>query len=576
MHTKLKNLISKNRILCKISKVSSRASIILTLALASIQLSYADTYKIKDVEYDITGQTRPYAVQTKVPVDKKTVFQDEDELMEYISDFKKRLENTRAFESVEIDITLEKDETDVASEKNDEDSSGAALSSASTENQSHDNYFVSLKVTTKDSLHILGAPYPKFDSNNGFSFKLKLKDTNFLGSLETMATDFNFNIETKEDDTTDYKFGFAIDFDIPFKLSIFDATWINEHSVSYTIGDETPEWDLKTGLALELPFEKFSIKLEMLQSFIRNLEYEDKLINGETVHYGDGTYFVENADLSIPIIIQEIPEWGKIYYTPFVEAKYYWDKDGISEENEDLSSPVFTIGQTISTSRINWIENFRNGLSAKLTQSYAYNVQAGTFIPGFSAEITGYKATKYVGFCTDIYAFAYLNGKSAFGSRLRGIRDKQYYSKDFDSGDPDDENEYWKMQACESPSAIVMNFDMPIHIFTAYWDEMKIIQKIPGIRKIAKYFNMELQLSPFLDIALTYNRATKRILHYKDGFYAAGIEALIYPKKWKGIEVRGSLGVDLSQKLPGLKGMLDQSWRDSDWKEISIGIGLHY
>ena len=497
------------KVLTKVKTVSfSKKKLIRSIAAVSFlftaALSYSDSYKIRNVDYDLTGKTRKYALQTKVPVDKKRTFKDEDSLMEYLEDFKVRLENTRAFDTVEVDFSLsdsasrteESTENPGSADSSENKTSFNTEAADSTENQVEDEnklYYVDLSVKAKDSLHILGAPYPKYDSNNGFLFKLKMKDTNFMGSLETMATDINFSLEPDDDGSTDAKFGFAIDFDIPFKMGIFETTWINSHSLSYTIGENTPEWNMKTGLQFELPFQSFSVKLKLLQSFIRNLDYEEEIVNGEEVYYGDGTYFVEEGNLSIPIVIQEITDWGKIYYTPYVEAKYNWDKDGIV--NEDLMSPVFTIGQTVSTSRVNWIGNFRNGLSVSLTESFSYNLQKSHFIPGFEAELKGYKAFKYAGLCTDIYAFAYLNGKQAFGSRLRGIKDKQYYDKE---NYPED----FDKQACESPAAIVMNFDLPVHIFTARWDEMALIQKIPGIRKIAKYFNMELQLSPFVDVAL--------------------------------------------------------------------------
>lgn len=525
---------------------------------------FADSYKIKSVNYNIKGQTRKYSLETKVKVDKETVFDSEESLMIYIEDFTKRLENTRAFEKIQVDFSLEDAKKTITDEEFSENENAEENIQEGEENKL---YFVTLDVSTSDSLHILAAPYPKYDSNDGFSFKLKVKDTNFFGSLEEMSSDFNFAIESDDEENYDYKFGFAIDFDIPFKLGLFDASWVNSHEFSYTIGDDTPEWNLKTGLELDLPFRKFSIQLDLYQSFIRDLDYEDADINGKTVHYGDGTYFVENAKLSVPLIIQEIPEWGNFYYTPYFEMKYNWDGDGISDLNEDLMSPVLSLGQTLSTSRINWIENFRDGLSVSITQSFSYNIQKLDFIPGISGEFQAYKALKHIAFSTDIYAFAYLNGTSSFGGRLRGIRDEQYYSRETGESDK---------KACESPAAIVMNFDMPIRIFVAHWDEIGFIQKIPGIRKIAKYFNMEFQLSPFVDVALSRNRATGRNFYYKDGFYAAGIEGIVYPLKWKGMTIRGSLGIDLGQKLPGLKGKLNQDWRDSKSYEISIGIGLHY
>ena len=493
--------------------------------------------------------------------------------MTYINDYKKRLENTRAFEKIQVDFSLE--ESDIDKKENEikiEDgitSEGENISVEEDEipREEEKFYFVNLNVSTSDSLHFLLMPYPKYDSNSGFTLKLKTKDSNFFGTLETMSGDLNFAIVSKDETKYDYKFGLDMNFEVPFKLGIFDSVWMNDYNISYTIGKNTPEWNFKTGLELSLPFERFSVKLDFYQSFIRNLDYEDADVNGTKVHYGDGTYFVEDAKISVPIVIQKIKNWGNIYYTPYFNGKFNWDTDGISNLNEDLMSPVLSLGQTFSTSRIDWMGNFRNGVSVSLTQSFSYNVQKLDFIPGISGELKFFKAFKYLGISADAYVFAYLNGNSSFGERLRGIRDEQYYSTASTAADK---------KACESPAAVVLNFDFPVRIFLAKWDEMSFMQKVPRIKKIAKYFNMEFHLSPFLDIALYRNKATGLNFDYRDGFYAAGIEAIVYPLKWKGMVVRGSFGLDLSQTMPGLKGNLNQDWRNSKPYEISIGIGLHY
>ena len=124
----------------------------------------ADNYIIRDVEYDVKGITRPYAIETKVLVDKKLVFKNEDELIDYINDYAQKLENTRVFEKISVDFSLK------------EHSQEETESGENTETL----YDVYLNVSTKDSKHLLAVPYPKYDSNNGFSLRLKAKDTNFL------------------------------------------------------------------------------------------------------------------------------------------------------------------------------------------------------------------------------------------------------------------------------------------------------------------------------------------------------------------------------------------------------------
>lgn len=510
------------------------------LLLCSAALMFASEYKIKDTEYDITGKTREYPLRTKVPVDYNRIFKDEDELIAYIEDFKQQLENTRNFETVDVDFLVSNpDENDLCE--------------------------VVLKVTTVDSFHIIATPYPKYTSGDSFNLMIKAKDTNFFGSMETMNAESKFQIKLDDNDKPkDYLLGVGLSFDTPFQAGKLDAVWGNDFDFSYTFGDSTPEWKIDSNLQFTKNFKNFSVITKFSQIFSRNLDYEEEDINGTIVKYGDGTYFGEVVNLSIPIIIQKVPNWGNIYYTPFCAGTYYWDFDGISKENSYLRGPVMTFGQSLSTGRVNWEGNFRTGLVSSITNSYGYDFATYQFIPSFTAEIKAYKAFDRVALCTDWYAFAVMNGTMNFGDRLRGIRPKQYFNK---------KSGHQMEKACDSSAALVVNVDMPIRLFTIYWEQVPLIKKM----KKCYYFNMEAQLSPFIDVALFHNEAAGTAFNPKDGFLAGGLEGIIYPLKWKGIQIRGSLGVDLSRKMPKIKRKFNQSWRSNvKAYEIQIGIGLHY
>lgn len=537
------------------------SSLIFFLVFANL---FASTYVIKDVEYNIIGSTREYALKTKVPIDFKRKFKNENELMTYIKDVKRQIENTRNFDSVDVDFTV--------LNNNEEQLLSTETENAATEEEKQNNkYDVILKITVDDSFHLIATPYPKYSSGDSLSISIKAKDTNFLGSMETLTADGNFKVELDENDNPDaYLLGLGFDFETPFQMGQFDAVWGNKIEFSYTFGESTPEWDLDTNLELTKKFDKFSFVTKFSQIFNRDLDYEEEELNGETVHYGDGTYFGEKIDFSIPITIQEIDNWGKIYYTPFFEGTYYWDFDGINDKNEDLRGPSISFGQTLSTGRVNWIENFRNGLEASITSSFGYNFAVYDFIPSISGELKAYKAFNRFAFCADIYGFAKMNGTYSFGDRLRGIRTDQYFSNDVYEKDEDFPKTY---KSTKSTAGLIINIDVPIRICRIYWEQVPVIQKI----KFAKYFDMEVQLSPFVDLALFHNKGADSTFNPKDGFFSGGLEAIVYPLRWKGIQVRGSFGVDLSRKMPKASSFFNQDWRDNTKSyEISIGIGLHY
>ena len=87
--------------------------------------------------------------------------------------------------------------------------------------------------------------------------------------------------------------------------------------------------------------------------------------------------------------------------------------------------------------------------------------------------------------------------------------------------------------------------------------------------------NFEVQVSPFIDFALVNNKATGTSFSVKDGFYAGGMEVIVFPESWKSIQFRVSFGIDAGRYF--LKRFINTDWRRGVSKyELSIGIGLHY
>jgi len=497
--------------------------------LFTAALFFPSSYRINSVSYNISGMTRSSVIERNVEVDRTTIFPDEDALAVYLNDYRQQLENTRFFEEIKIDYTT-------------------------TVPDPEDFCLVNLTVNLKDSFHFVGVPYLKYDSNSGLLMKLKLKDTNFLGSMNSMSSDVNFGFkQDSENEPIRPIAGFNFSFDYPFFLNKLDATWSNNYGITYTFGDTSPEWKASTGLSVSVPISRScSIDLSVDQGSIRNFDYSK---------YGDDTYFTEDSKLSVPVVLQRIENWGNVYYTPYVSANYKWDFDGMSPDDSDLYGPRAAIGQSISTSRINWENNFRNGVSASTTQSFTYNFANETLAPKFAVELKIYKGWEYTGFCTDMYFFTSVNDTEKIGGRMRGIRDDQYFNSSYTNNS----KTYGDTYACSTPSALVVNLDLPIHLFSTNFTKPKLLSKL----------NFEAQVSPFIDFALYNNIATGTNFDYKDGFYTAGLEGIVYPANWRSIQVRGSLGVDVGRLL--LKKWINTDWRDNvSLYEISVGVGLHY
>lgn len=501
------------------------------------------TYEIQGCGAPIFGRTQDYALAKEVPIDTKKVF-TEQELKAYLDDYVKKLNNLRAFEEIELKYELPE---------------------LQEGEETQEIIKIPLTVSVKDSFHLFAIPGPKYDSNTGLIFKLKIKDSNFLGSLNTLSSDIYVMIPTQESDGSSTEFGFNCSADYPFKAGIFDAVWLNDLGLSYTMGESMPEWNIRTGIRLILPFERTSLIAETNQRFVKNFEYEE---------FDDSLYFVNDLKFSVPLVITKMDYFGNLYYTPYSVVSVNWDFNGISKLNSDLSSPVLTFGHKLSFGRTDWNNNLRDGFSLTLDNYYSYNFQRRRFYPVLELDTRAFKkfhildnpyVLKNIGIATNLRAFTFLfNPKKDkyiygdgqdIGQYLRGIRDSQVYKVN---------GEETNISSLNPTNAIILNVDIPIHLLTTNFT-----------KSFLRYFNFEMQVAPFVDIALCYNKITQTFLDPKDGFYAGGLEVIVYPLKWSGITIRGSVGLDIGRKF--LKNHINTDWRENvSKKEFSIGFGLHY
>ncbi len=500
-----------------------------TVFFFSLFSAFSESYKIKNAEYDITGagfkllgKTREYPLKTKYPLDTKKIFEDREALELYLQDYKSKLESTRLFDEIELDYE--------------------AYPLYDDENAENE---VILKIRLQDSHHFLVMPYPKYSSNSGLSLKLKAKDTNFLGSLNTMNTDLNINWDKDEFETS-----LSFSFDFPFKAGPFDAVFVNDYEVSYFIDEDDHgfEWDTKTGLDLSLPFKHFSIDIGLYQYTNRDIDY---------IEYDDQIYFTEELEVGLPVKIATLPNFTTISYKPSASLSWYWDYNGINEDNDGLYCPEITFSHSISNDKVQWNDFLRKGYDISAKNKYVYNFQSKELHPTIEVEgefFWSYQANEgeiwnKFGICSDIYfvhCFQIPTNKEKFGKsiggRLRGLLDDDtYFGNDDDDG--------------TATTAIVINIDLPHNVFKAYLPPVEIL-------------NFNFQFSPFFDMALVYNDITDRYFSFEDGYYCGGIEFLVTPLRWSSITVRASLGIDLKSNffIEGIKKN----------KEIFIGIGLQY
>lgn len=501
-------------------------------------------YIIHNVIYDSKGITKDFALKRNVNVDYSKTFKSEDELNTYIQYLTQQLENTRLLEDISYSYDF-LEETD-----------GLIP--------------VDVTIHVSDSSHFLMLPKPNYNSNSGFNIELAIKDTNFLGFMNTLNFDINMDYKTNTgSDDNKITLGSNFQYNYPFSIGVTEDTWTNNFSINWTIGESAPDFSYSTGIICAIPFGRNYLRTTFMQSLTRKGSYTD---------YDDDFYFTEYLGISLPLTIGRINDIIPVYYTPSFDITFNWDADGINPLNGGLLGPSMAIKQNINVSNVNWKGNFREGYSFELYHYFSYNFNSRNFSPFLSIDFNAFKAFKYAGINFRAYGYGVLNDRqNNIGGRLRGIVDGQYFA-DGSLG-----------KALETNLAVSFNLDIPIHIITTDWlgwgealfgpyDELS-----PGMQKVCwlphklfSYLDFELQISPFVDIGLTKNIASGRSFNPKDAFIASGLEVLVYPTRFRSYVVRGSFGVDVGRKV--LSKFLDTDWRDMNAKayELSIGLGLHF
>lgn len=505
-------------------------SIILFLIFGVV---FAQDYKISNVTYNIEGITKIDYLNNEIYIDNQKIFNTKDEIESYILFIKQDLLNLRKFDSVEI-LTTESIDSNT------------------------ELIHLDLVINIKEKSHFILAPYASvLTPLTGLEIvpKLKFQDNNFLGRLNIFEAELKF---TFSNNFKTYEPAFLLNYDLPFVFGDFKISWINNHYLAYKFGqngNNSPNFDLETGIALEKKINNIiTVNGKFVQKLIKDFNF---------TKYGDEAYAQEFAEISVPINLFKIQNHYYVTDEPYANYIYNWDyiDRNIYIINEKLVGPKLTFGNKIYFNNVNWNNNFRKGVSFVIDTSYSYNyalaqLSYGKAVSyGINANLKTFYSFERVSLQTNILLYLYNNSTIKFDNLLRGVRDNQTYMVSSD-------------YICESDRLILINFDLPIKLFLFDWSSF-------GLNKMTK-FNFEVQVSPFIDIALTHNKITESNFNFCDGFYAAGLEFLVYPTNWPGLTVRANLGFDLGRTL--LQSKINTFWRDSripNW-EFYLGFDLHY
>jgi len=487
-------------------------------------------YVIREIEFDVSGQSRPFALISSGNFKEGERIKGKDNLDKYLALKKQLLLNQQVLEEVSIEYFTGESESD-----------GAIP--------------VKLLVHVKDTWNLIVLPYPKYDSNEGFSITLKARDYNFLGTMSALRADLGYKNNNGEQSVV-----FSLDSDIPFYAA--NLNWILnfDHSFGYTF-NEPLYYQNVTGLSLLLPLRDTIFTVGFNQYITVNEEntVEDiDIFNLGTRYYG--VYGSTELFLfwKLPLGI-EAGDFGEIEYKPGVSGKINYPYSSMDDPRKFLT----TFNHSIGFGRIDWIGNYRKGLSASISNFYNwyFDRSDAPLRIGLNAEaVFHWVFSKYLGVSSKFSYRQWWHWSDKYEDYI-----PYYNAGDMTRGIINDDIRAYQI--------LTFSLDLPVRILRFWPSEWANNKKL-------HLFDFEMHLSPFTDFAIfsgPYNKiknpndpcAEKTQFIIDDIINTAGIELFVFPGFFRSLKIRASIGYNLNR-------IRQEGWSLSKWDEIFIGLDHFY
>jgi hypothetical protein len=477
-------------------------------------------YVIRDFDFKVTGITQPYYIMLNCGFREGERIQGKENFERYIARKTQDLNNERVLDDAftKIEYFLGEPESD-----------GAIP--------------VRLLIYVKDTWNFIVLPYPKYDSNDGFSITLKARDYNFLGTLSPLRIDLGY----RHDNDGNNRFNLMFDSDVPFRALGLDWNINFDHDFELII-DEPLYYRNVTGLSVRVPWRNTSFSF----GFNHYLTFNQK--SGSTYYDPYGSTSL-SASWGTPLGI-EVGNFGQLSYGIGLSGSISYPYGQMN----DSRKPVTSFSHSIGFGRVDWIGNLRKGLSASVGNSYSWHFDRSDNAPLAIGLDVG--ASFYWPFNSIIGIQSRLKYRQSWHwSELNEVWYKAGGGGDVLRGVLNNDIQRYYM--------LSLNLDIPIRVLR-FWPS----QWFDNNR--LRYFNFEMFFIPFLDLAMakgTFNGA-EISFSFDDMIKTTGLEVIVYPGITRSLQVRGSLGYNIDEiRNDGL----DLKWGFfPQWNEIYIGVDLFY
>jgi len=449
-------------------------------------------YVINDFEFDIKGRTRPYALIYNGEFKAGEKMKGQASLDEYIRDKTQLLINQRVLKD------------------------NAVITYSVGEQAEDGSYPVTLAIKVEDTWNIIALPRPEYSSNTGFDLTIKARDYNFLGTMNPLRIDFGY----RYDENYRNSFQFEVYSDTPFRAA--GLTWNLRFDNLFAYRPNVEEhyfYQNVTGLSIEVPFRVTTFTFGVNEYLYLNEEnsYRRQVIYNE--EFQKGVYMSSRmyASWKIPTGLM-VSRYGELTYTPGISASF-------NHELPDWpllpfrKGPFLSFGHSLGFERIDWHANFRDGLSASISNSYSYdffrlNNGGEPLSSSFTLHGAGYFIiSRFFGISSQLEYRHWFYQDPAYydqaGDNLRGIADK----------------------SIRADYMLSLNMDFPLRVllFTP--------SKWFNNRKL-NFFDVELHVSPVIDLALYHDPIAEISFSPQNIAAAGGIELVIFSDFMRSLYIR--------------------------------------
>lgn len=493
-------------------------------------------YKIETVIYSINGWTDTKALERFLDWNYDKLFETQSELDDFLEEKRRLLANNRIFQESSLTYSWVVEED------------GGA--------------FVTVEVHVKDSWNILALPIPKYSDSEGLNLSLRIRDNNFLGSMEQLRVNLEFRRSTGGTNSL----GGSMDVRLP--LDVGGDNWFLgvEASGFYKTGnlvDLSAGWNFSYPFTIETQFYQYGLGQKVSVADSKNTELTFYTFLATTMIFSehkltitpsqsmriftdyadpDGYFTTSRLDVSLSVPFRTLPRNWNVSFTTglFGYQQYLFDKP-ISYSRSGLYTGTF---QNLGFGRWDWVENFRRGLTFGINYTYEYNWGQNLHDNRVSAALSVYQV---------LVDFLMLSG------RLRGTFNQQA-------------SDAAKMEEVRG----VLDTNIQGN-FGAYFNS-DVTFKVLRVDNFEdwwgwnwmRFFNFELHLNFFTDLGYIFPVSTFK-WDQERWVWTGGAEFIGFPLAARSYFLRLSYGVNLRKLEEN-----DYNLLSGNVRELFIGLGHHY